>query len=125
METMVGSAWRSQRRLLRGGDVQAGQSTGKTVRRVRGNSPVLHGADLQPLMDPVQWALRRDPNSVELSNQGIHWLLKDNKVWLATGAQAASLSLRAESGLEGRASMGEAVAPPEGLANSIHIRFRE
>ena len=86
---------------------------------------MLRGADLQLFMDPVQWALRGDPNSVELSNQGICWLLKDNKVWLVTGAPAASLSLRAESGLEGRDSMGEAVAPPEGVAKSTHIRFRE
>lgn len=62
-----------------------------------------------------------------LGNQGINWLLEGNKAWLVTGAQAVSLSLGgpSESGLEGRASMGEAVAPPEGRANSIHIHFRE
>lgn len=45
----------------------------ESVHRLRGNSPVLHGADLQLLMGPVQWALRGDPNSVELTNQGILW----------------------------------------------------
>lgn len=62
-----------------------------------------------------------------LGNQGTNWLLEGNKAWLVTGAQAVSLSLGglSESGLEGRASMGEAVAPPEGRANSIHIHFRE